>query len=314
MGAREDIAGLVADPATEPMLRAELEQATAMLDFAASELALPDNGSYRAYVDIGRPYVVVNVVATPELSLDPVTWCFPVAGCVSYRGYFDLEEARVFALGLADAGYDVTLSPATAYSTLGWFNDPLPSTILARGEVQLAGTLFHELSHQRVYVAGDSMFNESYAVTVEREGVRRWLRAHGGSAAIAAYDANLRREAAFLDLILGARAELDALYRSSASDEEKHAGKAAIFAALRRDYARLKASWGGYAGYDGWFERDLNNAHLAAIGTYEEHVAAFEALLRREGGDMAAFHAAVEALAALPRVERDAALAALERG
>jgi predicted aminopeptidase len=314
MGAREDIAEVIADPATAPELRSELEGVEAMIAFAATELALPDNGSYRDYVDIGRPYVVVNVVATPELSLDPVTWCFPVAGCVPYRGYFDIEEARTFAESLVAEGYDVTLSQSPAYSTLGYFNDPVPSTMLARGEVALAGTLFHELSHQRVYVEDDSMFNESYAVTVEREGVRRWLGAFGGAGAVAAYEADLRREEAFLDLVLGARAELDALYRSTASDDAKRAGKAAIFAELRRDYAGLKASWGGYDGYDAWFDRDLNNAHLAAVGTYEEQVAAFEALLRQQGGDMAAFHAAVEALAALPPAERDAALAALERG
>lgn len=314
LAAREDIDGLVADPQTPEALRQRLELATTMRAFAAAELALPDDGSYRSYVDVGRSFVVMNVVATAELSVDPVTWCFPVVGCVPYRGYFNEADAVAFGETLAADGLDVALSPSTAYSTLGWFDDPLLSTLLIRSDETLAGTIFHELSHQRVYVQDDGTFNESYAVAVEREGVRRWLARYGAPGAVAAYELENRREAGFLALVQGARADLDALFRSGVSDEEKRAGKAAIFAELQADYRGLRASWGGYDGYDGWFQRDLNNAHLALVGTYTDYLTAFEALLDSVGGDMAAFHAAVAELAALPRAERDTALRALAAG
>ena len=314
MSEREDIAGLIADPATPDDLRRRLTFATEMQAFAVRELALPDNGSYRSYVDVGRGFVVLNVVATPELSLDPVTWCFPITGCIAYRGYFDPAEAEAFGQGLADEGLDVALIPASAYSTLGWFDDPIVSTLLFSADYRVAGTIFHEMAHQRVYVAGDSTFNESYAVAVEREGVRRWIATTGDRALLAAWETDERRQQDFLDLVLGTRTELDALYRSALDEEAKRAGKERIFAAMQDGYQRLRASWGGYAGYDNWFARDLNNAHLALVATYNQYVPAFENLLDEVGHDMAAFHAAVERLAALPPTERAAELARLGQG
>ncbi len=311
MGAREDIGALIADPGTPADLRQRLEFAASIRTYASAELALPDNGSYRSYVALDRRYVLWNVVATPALSLEPKTWCFPVAGCVAYRGYFAEADAIAFAAGLRAEGLDVAIAGAGAYSTLGWFNDPLPSTILGGPSYGVARTIFHELAHQRVYVAGDSAFNEAYAVAVERAGVRRWLDDEGTPELRAAYERDEARYDGFLALVLSARGDLDALYRSAASEEAKLAGKARIVADLRRDYPGLKASWDGFAGYDGWFAQNLNNAHLALIATYNSLVPAFERMLAAEGGDMAAFHGAVATLAALPKPERDAALARL---
>ena len=311
MAKRRDVGALVDDESTPPDLKRKLERAKAIRTFAIEELALPDNGSYRNYVDVGKPYVTWNVIATPALSLEAETWCFPVVGCVVYRGYFDEADARAFGDTLARDGLDVTIAGARAYSTLGWFDDPILNTILFDAEYRFAGTLFHELAHQRVFVANDSAFNESYAVTVEREGVRRWLASTAGPGMMRAYDEENARREAFLALVLSSRDKLKALYASSRDDADKLREKAAIFDALRQDYEKLKGTWGGYAGYDLWFEDDLNNAKLALLATYNVYVPAFERLLAEHGGDMESFHRAVEALSELPKEQRDQELARL---
>ena len=313
MSQRQDIDILIADQATPVDLRQQLELVSNSLAFAAERLALPDNGSYRSFVDLDRSYVTWNVVATPPLSLEPLRWCFPVVGCVSYRGYFEREEAEAFAEGLRAEGYDVAVAGARAYSTLGWFRDPVPSTIIFDAEYDLVGTIFHELSHQRVFIRGDAAFNESYAVAVERAGVALWLAENGTGAVRADYAEASRRQGQFLSLVLLARSALDDLYRSTADEADKSIGKSRIFADLRADYLRLRGSWGGYSGYDGFFSEGLNNARLALVSTYNTGVPAFEKLLDRSAGDWAAFHAEVEAIAALPEVERRAALERLRQ-
>ena len=310
MSQRQDIAELIADEATPADLRRRLAIVTEALQYAGDNLALPDNGSYRSFVDLGRPYVIWNVVAAPALSLDPVRWCFPVVGCVSYRGYFDPADAIAFAEGLVAEGNDVAVVGARAYSTLGWFDDPLPSTIVFDADYDLVGTIFHELAHQRVFVTGDSTFNESYAVAVERAAVEMWLAENGTPSLRAAYERDRRRQEQFLGLVLGARAELVALYRSEL-DEADMLMQQQIFDRLRADYARLRESWGGYPGYDAWFSQNLNNAKLALVATYNSGVTAFQQFLTENGGDWEAFHVAVEAIAKLPEPERDAALARL---
>lgn len=314
MGARENVARLIGDDETPEALRSRLILAEEIRSFAVETLALPDNGSYRTYADIGRDVVTWNVVATPPLSLTPVAWCFPVFGCVAYRGYFNEDEAIAYARTLVAEGLDVTIGGSIAYSTLGWFRDPLLNTIIYDPDYALAGTIFHEMAHQRLYVNDDSMFNESYAVAVEREGMRRWLAAFGTPELVAAYQASEQRREDFVTLVLAARDRLATLYASDRSDADKLRRKAEIFDQLRADYRELRGSWGGYAGYDRWFAQDLNNANLASIATYNATVPAFEALLASVGGDMAAFHAAAEALGALPKAERDAALARLAAG
>lgn len=308
MAKRQDIGSLVEDVSTPPELKERLVRAQAIRAFATEELALPDNGSYRSYVDVGKPYVTWNVVATPALSLAPRTWCFPVVGCVAYRGYFDEADARKYGNTLAAEGMDVAVVGARAYSTLGWFDDPILNTILYDAEYRFAGTLFHELAHERVFVSGDTSFNESYAVAVEREGVRRWLDRNAAHAMRDAYDLERRRREQFLALVLKTRDRLEMLFVSDEEDAVKVREKEVIYARLRGDYSDLKATWGGYGGYDGWFESGLNNARLALLATYNVYVPAFERLLAEHRGDMEAFHGAVEALARLPKKERDAEL------
>jgi len=310
---RRDIEAVVGDPTTDAGLRARLQQVQAARAFAMTELHLPDNGSYRHYADLGRPYAVWNVFATPEFSLTPREWCFPVAGCVGYRGYFAEADARAEAEALRREGYEVYVAPVAAYSTLGWFRDPVLNTLLRRSDVEVAALLFHELAHQLLYVAGDSAFNESFASAVEAEGRRRWAENLGDARGYTEFRAAERRRGGFAELVGEARAQLAALFQSSATDPEhmRHE-KQRIRAQLRARYQQLRdGSWGGRGDYEAWFSQDLNNAQLASVGLYHVHVASFEQLLRREGGNMQAFYAAARALAGQPREERERALRAL---
>lgn len=309
MASARPIADWLADPATPDELRGRLLRAREIRRFAAEALALPDNGSYTAYADLQRPAAVWNVFATPELSLELKTWCYPVLGCASYRGYFERADAEAMAAGLQADGYDVNVAPVPAYSTLGWFSDPLLNTFIYAPEVELARLVFHELSHQIVYARDDTVFNESFATAVEREGVRRWLAAHGDDRQRAAWADYSRRRADFLGLLLAQRRRLDAIFRSDAPAPEKRAAKAAVFDDLQRQYRQLRDEhWGGFAGYDRFFERRLTSAHLAAVGAYNDWVPAFEALLAESRGDLPAFYERVRRLGALDKPTRTAEL------
>jgi predicted aminopeptidase len=298
---------------SDPRLKARLEHAEAIRTFASRELGLPDNGSYTRYVALDRPYAVWNVFAAPEFSLVPRQWCFPVAGCVNYRGYFAETDARAEVARLASTGDDVHIGGVPAYSTLGYFDDPMLSTFIGYREPDLARLLFHELAHQVVYVKDDTSFNESFAVAVEDEGLKRWLAAQQGSpdaAPLAAYVARGdRMRAQFRALVQTTHDRLAALYASDVPDADKRAGKAAAFAAMRAEYDVMKAGWGGQPAFDRWFAGGANNAGIAAVGLYSDRVPQFRALLAAEGGNLPRFYARVKALAALPRAERDAALA-----
>lgn len=311
MQAARSVEERLADPATPPALRTRLEQARAIRGFAVRELALPDNGSYRSYADIGRPYVLWNVFVTPEFSTRPVRSCFPVAGCVDYRGWYDQAEAERAAAQYRAAGNDVYIGGVPAYSTLGWFDDPLLNTFLVYPEAEIARLLFHELAHQVVYVRDDSVFNESFAVAVEEAGMERWHASRHDAAERERYEQARERRRQFVAMLLRHRAGLEAFYAQDLPEPARRAGKAERQAALLRDYATLRATWNGYAGFDRYFDQGPNNALLASIATYSVKVPAFRALLDREGGDLAAFYRAVKRLAALPRAERDAALAGL---
>lgn len=296
-------------------LRARLARVQEMRAFASSALALPENDSYTRYADLERPFVVWNVFAAPALSLETRQWCFPVAGCVSYRGYFREAEARAEAARLAARGDDVWVSGVPAYSTLGYFDDPVLSTFVRWPEVEVARMLFHELAHQVVYVRDDTQFNESFAVAVEEAGVERWLRVQGDPAMDAQYARSQRLREAFRALVEATREELGVLYASDLPDAEKRARKAAIFAAMRDGYERAKEGQPGLAGYNRWFAGEggagPNNASLASVALYTGDVPAFRALLEQEGGDLPRFYARVRELAALGKPERAAALAAL---
>jgi predicted aminopeptidase len=307
----EPIDQLLADGATDPKLRNRLERVQEIRQFASRELGLPDNDSYTRYADLQRPFVIWNVFAAPELSLKLQQWCFPVAGCVSYRGYYDKDEAERFAARLREQGLDVQVGGVPAYSTLGWFSDPVLSTFIQYTDGELARLIFHELAHQVVYVKGDTTFNESFATAVEEAGVRRWLAAQDDQALERAYQAHSERRRDFVALLRRHRLELEGIYSLPIADDEKRHRKQAVFESLQRDYRAMRAAWGGFAGYDRWFAQQLGNAHLAAVGTYTDLLPAFRSLLQQHDGHMPRFFAAARELAVLPRAERDARLAQL---
>lgn len=301
----------IEDPATTSETRQKLATVLTLREFATRELGLPDNRSYRSYADLERPFAVWNVFATPELSLQPKEWCFVVAGCVSYRGYFTQESADQFAAVLRQQGDDVYVGGVATYSTLGWFNDPMLNTVLKRSETEIAGILFHELAHQKLYVKDDSAFNESFATVVELEGVKRWLQKQGKPEEFQRYQKNIKRREEFVALVLRHRERLDKIYATNLNDNEKRATKARILAELRKDYLALKTGWGGYEGYDNWFAQGLNNARLVSIGLYHQHAAAFQKLLTRQRDDLTLFYHAVEEMVRQPKEKRDSALSEL---
>jgi len=295
---------VIADPATPSALREKLASVQRIREFASRELGLPDNASFRRYADLGRPFVVWNVFAAPEFSTKPLQWCFPVAGCVGYRGYFAKADAGGFAAELSVGGDDVYVGGVPAYSTLGWFADPVLNTFVHYPDPGIARLIFHELAHQVVYVRNDSVFNESFAVTVAREGIRRWLERHGSAQDKSAYELMRRRRDGFTRLVHDYHGRLDALYGSGLAPQEMRARKQQIFGQMVRDYQQLRASWGGYKGYDQWFATIPNNANIASVTIYTQMVPAFQALLEREGRDLPRFYLAVRELAGLDKQER----------
>ena len=308
------VAGLLADAATPPALRERLALAQRMRDFASSELALPDNPSYRGYADLQRGAVVWNVVAAPELALTLKTWCFPVLGCVGYRGYFDRASADAMAAELQRERWEVSVYGVPAYSTLGWTNwiggDPLLNTFIHWPEGELARLIFHELAHQVAYANDDTTFNESFATAVERIGGQRWLATRASDAARAEYaDFDARRKS-FRELAARQRQRLMQLYAGPLSDDEKRQRKLELKAQLEADIAALKAGpWRGFTGYDAWFAR-ANNASYAVQAAYDDLVPAFERLYQQQGSDLKRFYAEVQRLSALPKAERRATLGA----
>jgi len=302
----------LADPQAAPPLKKKLKMVRSIRRFAASELGLPDNGSYTNYAALQRPFVLWNVIATPALSLQPKQWCFPIAGCVSYRGYYSKADAQAYGDELRAEGYDVQVAGVPAYSTLGWFDDPVLSTFIHYPDGELARLIFHELAHQVAYAGGDSQFNESFATTVEETGVARWMAQQGDAQMRASYAVFEGRKQDFLQLLLKYRARLETVYALPIPDSEKLQRKALTFAALKAEYQTLKTAWGGYAGYDRWFAEPLSNAHLAAVATYHDLVPAFRALLAQQK-DMAGFYAAVKQLASEDQPLRHRQLAALAR-
>ena len=309
LGDARPIEEWLSDHNTEPKLKLRLATARQIRTFAVHELALPDNKSYRNYASLARPFVLWNVVATPELSLRPVQWCFPVAGCVSYKGYYSKDAANSFADTLRAQGHDVQVGGVPAYSTLGWFNDPIISSMMNWGDERLATLIFHELAHQRLYVKDDTEFNESFATFVEQEGTRQWralrrLPPDNGAQA--------RQRDQFIELVLATRSRLEQLYALPLPPDQMRQRKAAEFERLRAQYRSVRDSqWAGDKRYDAWFNAPLNNARLLPFGLYDQWVPAFEALFRQAHGDWPAFYAAAEKLGALPVAERKAALKVL---
>ncbi|TVQ40833.1 MAG: aminopeptidase [Wenzhouxiangella sp.] len=293
---RELIADLIERPDTDPELARRLALVLDIRAYAASELGLPESRSYRHYADLERDAAVWNVVAVPPHSFKAHTWCYPIAGCLNMRAFFDHDRARAEARRLAEAGLDVAVFPAVAYSTLGWFSDPVLNTMLNWDDARLAGFLFHELTHERRYVAGDLAFSEAYAVTVERFGVRRWLLSTGREAMLDDWTRRQAESAQLVDTLLAARADLAEIYASGLESDAMARARQARFERLAIDLdkaaraldSRLLAHWAGL---------ELNNAHLVMTATYEAGVAAFEALLAECDDEIHCFHARVDALA-----------------
>ena len=312
LAAARPVKDAIADPSTPPALRQRLELTQRMRDFAVTVLKEPDNGSYRSYADLKRSAAVWNVVAAPELSLKLATWCFPVVGCVGYRGYYDLASANAAAEPLKAAGLEVDVYEVPAYSTLGWMNwiggDPLLNTFVQWPEGELARLIFHELAHQVAYAPGDTTFNESFATAVEEIGSRRWLEANASAEVRARQALTESRRHDFHVLVRAWRARLDEMYRSGLPDADKRQRKAELYAGMRADYEALKRDrWNGYKGYDHWFAT-ANNAALGTQAAYDDQVGAFERLFAAQGSDFDRFYAEVRRIAALPKPERDAAM------
>jgi predicted aminopeptidase len=310
--AREPIAELLESPTADPQFKQRLALAQQARDFASAQLALPDNDSYRLYADIQRPFVVWNVFATPEFSLSPKLHCFPIAGCVAYRGFYSQGRARGAAALLKQQGLDTYLGGVEAYSTLGWFDDPILNTMLRWSDERLVAVIFHELAHQQLYVADDTAFNESFASFVEREGLRQW-RAQQGLPPSDIQSERQREQ--FAALVLASRARLQQLYASDLPTAQMRSGKQAEFARLRAEYRALRErEWGGLGRYDDWINAPMNNAKLLPFGLYDQWVPAFAALFEQAGRDWPRFYQQVEALGRLPAAERQQALAGLSAG
>lgn len=322
---QEEVETLIADPKTAPRLRGRLELLQNLRAFADHELKLPVDGHYRKYVDVHRPYVVWNIQAAPEFSLEPKTWWYPLVGSLEYRGYFSEPAARSYAEWLGRKGYDVYVGNVEAYSTLGWFKDPVLNTFIYRSDPALAEVIFHELGHQRVFARGDTDFNEAFATVVGQEGARRWLRSRGDAKAYDAYVTSLRRTDQFVHLIMNTRARLEKVYGDHrdkegkvkaakhlvATPDELRTAKRKVFDDLRSEYAQLKLSWDGFDGYDQWIAKALNNAQLNSIANYYDYVPGFEQLLNLKGGDLEQFYGAVERLSKMSEDDRHQWLRAL---
>ena len=294
---------VVADPEQDASVKLTLNSIAETRRFAVETLGLPDNGSYTSYVELDRPYVVWNVMAAEEFSVDPMRWCFPFVGCVVYRGYFDREDAERYRVRLEQQGLDTYLGGSTAYSTLGYFDDPVLSTMLDGGSQYIAGLLFHELAHQKLYIKSDTEFSEAFATAVEEHGMQLWLEQQPGEAALARYRQRLVRRARFGELVARQQTRLRAVYGQQGTDQAMRIAKAQAFAAMRNEYAQLKESWGGSSEYDAWFAEPLNNATLGAVATYRRWLPALRWRLEQLGFE--GFYEEIQRVADLPEEERE---------
>jgi predicted aminopeptidase len=310
LGATRPVDDWLADKEAPGKLKERLALSQRIRKFAVSELKLPDNPSYSRYADLHRQAVVWNVVAAPPYSIELKKSCFPVTGCVGYRGYFDEHEARAEAARLAKDGLEVNVYPVPAYSTLGWMNwaggDPLLNTFINYPEGELARTIFHELAHQVVYAKDDTMFNESFATAVERIGGRMWLDTQANEQARRDYEQYDGRRRQFRALTQATRERLKEIYDKT-SGEERDVLKLKAMRDFRDKYAALRAAWPGdparYRLYDRWVA-EANNAAFGAQAAYDELVPGFEALFEREGRDFRRFYDAAKKLADEPKATR----------
>jgi predicted aminopeptidase len=301
---RKPISDLIDDPDTPVALRNKLKFIQTVRGFADKQLHLPVNDHYLSYVALNRPYVVWNVFAAPEFSLTPKTWCFPVAGCVVYRGYFSEDDAERYGDFLKQKGYDVFIGGAIAYSTLGWFDDPVLSTFLVLSAPEIAALIFHELAHSILYIQDDTAFNESFATAVEQEGLRRWQSSANDLKGYENWLQKRQRRQQLISLVSKYRSKLHELYQGNLPLTEKRNQKAAVFNQMRSEFLDLKSAHSAMAAYDPWFSKPLNNARLISVSTYHNWVPAFRKILAESGGDLEQFYQKCRQLAKKDAAER----------
>ena len=317
---QKPIESLLKSSATPVELKNRLSLILSLRDFAEKHLHLPANGHYLAYADLERRFVVWNVYAAPEFSLTPKSWWYPVVGSLDYRGYFSEQKARDYAHALEQQGFDIYVGGVTAYSTLGWFHDPVLNTFIHDAEADLAELLFHELAHQRVFIPGDTEFNEAFATAVAEEGARRWMESRNDAAALEDYRIRTRRTEQFVELVADARQKLSLLYTNHSDvafgppadktikDSLLRAQKQEMLQGLREGYEQLKKEWSGSKDYDEWFHRSLNNAQLNTVDTYYRLVPAFKRAFSSNGENWESFYGSIQSLKKLEKSERRAAL------
>lgn len=305
---RRPIEDIMADPATPDAVREKLALTQEIRAFASEELGLPVGDTYRTYADLDRQFVVWNVFVAPEFSVELTSWCYPIAGCVTYRGYFSKDGAMKEARRQRDAGSDVYVGGVDAFSTLGWFDDAVLNTFIGRSDVRFAGLLFHELAHKAVYVPDDTTFNESFATAVERAALERWLQRRGEPAGFDRYLNDDARKRRVIALIVAARDELEDVYARSLDAARMREEKSAVIERLRADYRAL----GDDYPFRAWMDEPINNAKLGTVATYNRWVPAFLAILEETGGDLPQFLERVEALASRDEPARNALLASKE--
>ena len=293
---RQDLRELINDPDMEPELQAKLQTVLQAREFAEVELHLPAGDNYLDYVHLDREHAIWNVFAAPEFSIEPLTWCYPIAGCAAYRGYFSEEAALDYAGALESQGLDVYVGGVDAYSTLGWFDDALLSTVASRPDHQLAALIFHELAHQVAYVPDDTTFSESFATVVEMEGLRRWLQTRQRSELLEQARADAGRRQQFVEFVSGFRDQFGELYQRDLAQADMRREKAGLQQQLLAGYQQLKAGWGGHAGYDDWFSRPLNNAQLSTVGSYNDLAPQLRRILRESGDDLPTFYERIREL------------------
>ena len=301
---RQPISEILADSESTQILHERLIFILKVRDFAEDELQLPVNNHYLTYVDLKRPFVLWNVVAAPEFSLTPKTWCYPVAGCAAYRSYFAATNARQYADRLTKQGYDVYVGGVTAYSTLGWFDDPVLSTFIRFSEARTAGLIFHELAHQILYVKDDTAFNESFATLVEQEGLKRWQHASGSELIYTEYLQQHRLREEFVQLIMRYRQRLEMLYQTDLAPTEKRTRKKTIFSKLQNEFNYLKTKQIGFSAYDVWMNQSLNNAKISSVVSYNNFLPAFQKILTQHTGELNQFYEVCRQLTQKKKYER----------
>ncbi len=311
MSKRVPISDLIENENTSDQKKLVFENILQIRQFASEHLLLPDNKSYSTYVDLERDYVIWNVFAAPEFSLTPISSCFLFVGCLQYKGFFAKEDAVDFAAELRESDNDVFVGGVSAYSTLGWFDDPILSSMLTYGEFRLANVIFHELAHQLIYIKNDSAFNEAFATAVGDFGVRRWLQNEQRVVDLAHHERNNLWEVAFIELVLDAKEQLEKLYESNLNPDRMKKKKEIIFDKLRSNYYTLKTSWDNPPDYDKWMEHDLNNAKIASVVTYHDLAGSFSTLLSLSDNDLSLFYERVRFLGSLEKEERHECLQSL---